>query len=423
MFGLVTALVVVPAPAFLQTAPNSNTNADTATPLPPTPDDLTTQIQEKKTKVDELQKRVDAYEKNLQAAAEKRDTLEDQLSSLSGQIEDIELKLERTTAAVELTELQVSQVEADIAAKERERGTTLDQLAAIVRDLHARDQVSTLALTLNAVSISDFFRSLDAANAVYGELRHNLDALKKVEDDLALDRATLTGQLAALDEVRARQQSFRETLNQQQTYKAALLDRTRQSETRLSGLIASVREEATAINAEITTLEERARGSIGNGSLGTGRFRWPVEPLKGISAYFHDPTYPFRCTVKNPKNCIGEHSAIDIPTEQGTPVLAADDGYVAIARKLDWVRDDSGRILYPAYNYIVLLHASGLSTVYGHLSQVLVNQDTYVKKGDIIARSGATPGTAGAGRWTTGAHLHFEVRVNGIPDDPIKYLP
>lgn len=424
VFGLIAALALVPATAYLQTDSNANTNvAPALPPAPVAPEDLTAQIQERKARVDDLQKRIDAYEKNFQAATEQRTTLQGELSALSGQIEDVELRLDQSIAAVELTELQVSQVEADIATKENERDVTLNHLGAIVRDIHARDQVSPLAATLTAGSISEIFRSFDAASEIYGQLRENLDALQKVQTDLTLNRSQLSGQLAVLDEVRDRQRTYRDTLDQQQTYKGALLNRTRQSETKLSGLIASVRDEAASINAEITTLEEKARGSVGDGSLGTGHLRWPVDPLKGISAYFHDPTYPFRCTVQNPKNCIGEHNAVDIPTAQGTPVKAADDGYVAIARKIDWVRNEAGQILYPAYNYIVLLHTNGLATVYGHLSQVLVNQDTYVKQGDVIARSGATPGTAGAGRWTTGAHLHFEVRVNGIPDDPTKYLP
>lgn len=412
----------LPTAALLQTADPGTPPSPVASPGDPSVD-LNQQIVDKKAKADDLQKRLDAYEKNLDAAASKRGDLVDDVANLDGQIQDVQLRLETTTAQVEVSEAQVAKVQADLAAKEQDYESTLERLGGLIRTLNAEEQISPLTLTLTAHSISEVFRSLSAGSEVYGEVKQTLDAVRSAQEALTLDRDTLTGQLAQLAQVRGQQQSLNDALEQQQTYKTALLENTRKTETKLAQLITSVRDEANAVNAEIVSLEDRARSAVGDTSLGTGNFRWPVLSIKGISAYFHDPTYPFRCTVKNPSNCIGEHNAIDIPTPQGTPVKAADDGYVAIARKLDWVRNSAGRILYPAYNYVALLHANGMSTVYGHLSQVLVNQDTYVRQGEVIATSGATPGTAGAGRWTTGPHLHFEVRVSGIPDDPLKYLP
>jgi len=425
MVGAALVMLSLRLPLYAQVQPPGPTDPGTGTATFVNPENIDAQIQDRKAKIDDLQKRIDAYESNLQATSDQRVALQGDLAVLSNSIDEVNLKLEQTNASVDLAELQVSQVQADIATKEQERQQTLDHMGSILRSLHRQDQISPLTVTLSATSLSDFFRALSGSGDFYHELRTNLDAVNKVSADLALDRATLTGQLSGLADVQDQQRTLRDTLNQQQSYKSSLLQKTQQSESKLTDLIQSVRDEANSVNVEITTLEQQARTEIGSGSgsLGSGNLRWPVEPLLGISAYFHDPTYIFRCTTKNPTNCIGEHDAIDIRTPQGTPVHAADDGYVAIARKLDWVRDASGRILYPAYNYVTLLHANNLSTVYGHLSQVLVNQDTYVKKGDIIGLSGATPGTAGAGRWTTGPHLHFEVRINGIPDDPLKYLP
>ncbi len=422
----ILALLLTPAVAYLQTDAVTVTTDPTllqAPVLPPDPAGLEAQISYKRAQVDELQRKLDAYQKNLNFASAKRVDLQSDLESLSGQMEAVSLKLEGTQAQVDLTELQVAKVQADIATKEGERAQTLVHLGALIRTLHSSEQVSPLTMTLSSDSLSDFFRQLSAGSEIYDDLRQTLAAVHAAQDQLDLDRDALAGQLAQLTQIRDQQRTLQDTLAQQEGYKNALLSKTRASESQLTDLVESVRQEAQSINADIQALEIKARQTADPLELGTGIFRWPVEPNKGISAYFHDPSYPFRCTASNPSNCIGEHNAIDIPTPQGTPIHSADDGYVAIASKLDWVLNSGGKILYPAYNYVLLVHTNGMSTVYGHLSRVLVNVGQYVQKGDIIGASGATPGTAGAGRWTTGPHLHFEVRVNGIPDDPLRYLP
>jgi len=71
----------------------------------------------------------------------------------------------------------------------------------------------------------------------------------------------------------------------------------------------------------------------------------------------------------------------------------------------------------------MIAHRKGVMTLYGHISKPLVKPGEYIKRGQIIALSGATPGTVGAGVRTTGPHLHFEVWQDGVRVDPLQYLP
>lgn len=131
---------------------------------------------------------------------------------------------------------------------------------------------------------------------------------------------------------------------------------------------------------------------------------WPVEPALGISAHFHDESYKARFGF--------EHNAIDIPVVQGSNVLAASDGIV-----IQSVDNGLG------YNYVTIAHSGDMLTTYGHVSDIFVSEGEKVRAGDVIALSGGIPGTPGAGSRTTGAHLHFEVRIDDEFVDPLGYLP
>lgn len=136
----------------------------------------------------------------------------------------------------------------------------------------------------------------------------------------------------------------------------------------------------------------------------TTELDWPVTPSLGISAYFKDTGYKQRFGV--------DHHAIDIPAAQGTPIRAPADGVVTKVA-LNGL----------GYSYIVLSHAGGLQTVYGHITDATVKEGDTVSFGQIVGHTGGRIGSLGAGTFTTGEHLHFAVRVDGVLVDPMEYLP
>ncbi len=100
----------------------------------------------------------------------------------------------------------------------------------------------------------------------------------------------------------------------------------------------------------------------------------------------------------------GKHTGIDLAAKESTNIAAAADGIVAETGEGEYI----GR-------FVILKHTDSYTTIYGHCSQILTAIGKAVKKGQIIARSGHT------GR-VTGPHLHFEIRKNGIPQNPLIYL-
>ena len=100
------------------------------------------------------------------------------------------------------------------------------------------------------------------------------------------------------------------------------------------------------------------------------------------------------------------HTGIDLAGPFGTPIVAAADGVVAAA--------DVSTVGYG--NHVIIAHAGGLLTLYGHLEAMLVKPGDVVKAGQPIGLLGSTGNS-------TGPHCHFEVRVNGTPVDPRPFLP
>lgn len=100
----------------------------------------------------------------------------------------------------------------------------------------------------------------------------------------------------------------------------------------------------------------------------------------------------------------GKHTGIDVAAREGTRIAAAAAGTVTQTGEGEFIG-----------KFVVLKHANGYSTIYGHCSAILTAAGKSVKKGQIIAKVGNT------GR-TTGPHLHFEIRKNGVPQNPLDYL-
>ncbi len=182
---------------------------------------------------------------------------------------------------------------------------------------------------------------------------------------------------------------------------------TQNKESEFQNAISELRGEQQSAKQQIADLQDRLRDQLNNSdstlAQGDTTLQWPVTPRKGVSARFHDPTYPYRNLF--------EHPGMDLPTPVGTPIAAAAGGYVA------WTR--TGK---QYGNYIMLVHTGGIATVYAHLTRFAVKPDTYVGRGETIGYSGGKPGDPGAGL-STGPHLHFEVRQNGIPVNPENFLP
>jgi len=362
-------------------------------------------------KKDLMKKKQEQQDKLKNAIANmqiQKTSLINQLSLIDNILEKTQLDIDSTQLDIDRTVLEIKKVNLEIKAKEDEITNEKANIEKTLNLINKQDNTTAFEIILLNSSLSEFLSQVKYLENMNSELKDSLNNLKDLKDQLDKQKGELNTKFTELNKLKKDLNDKKIALVSESESKAYVLDQTESSEKQYQILLKQARDEQLQASSDISNLETAMRSKLQKLSknkleINDSGFIWPV-PSKTINAYFHDPDYPF-------KN-IFEHPAVDIKAGQGTSVVAAASGYVARAK-------DAGT----GYSYIMLVHANGLSTVYGHVSKIYVNEDDYVVQGQAIGASGGLPGTRGAGKLTTGPHLHFEVRLNGIPVNPLGYLP
>lgn len=365
-------------------------------------------IGKKKTEITQIKSQMEAYQRAIEQKRREAVSVQNELAIVENRIAKTELDIAANELEIESTELELGEISSQIQEKSLKMMRQRELIGDFIRALHKTDQRTAIDLFLTERTLADFFNDVQFLEDSQRRLKDALDAVAALKADLEKREGEEKLKRAHLEDIRKQLEIAKAELGEQKTAQVVLSEQIRVSETRYRYELAQLQKEVQNINADIAATERRLRKTLDEERLrklsgGSGGWGWPVDPSRGITAYFHDPDYPFRHVF--------EHPAIDVRAAQGTPIRAPKGGYVARAKNAGM-----------GYSYVMLIHDGDISTVYGHVSRIVVEEDTYVEKGDIIAYSGGAPGTPGAGNLTTGPHLHLEFRVGGIPVNPLNYL-
>lgn len=381
----------------------------------------------------------------LQAVTEEELTLQDQLANLDAQIELTTGKLLEVLKQVAEKENEIKQLFEEIemreVAMEYQKALLLDYMQIMYQEekalliMEEDGSIDAFKMLLAEGSVGENLRRLNYLSLLGQTGQQIIDKMDSIYVELQKRQESISEEKKKLDLLRLQLGDEKEQLELRKDSKRSLLKITQgQEKIYIQLLMQTVEEQEEMIedvrnlSIAVAFIEEKIKEEgenfdsakyddilddktqalyefyIDNPILEEGELAWPIDPDFGISAYFRDPSYTGVFGV--------QHQAIDIPAYQGTPIRAAADGVVYSAK-------DNGY----GYSYIILSHAGGLMTVYGHVNNILVQEGQIVPGGFIIGLSGGMPGTKGAGYMTTGSHLHLEVLLNGQHRDPLDYLP
>ncbi|MDD2757882.1 MAG: peptidoglycan DD-metalloendopeptidase family protein [Patescibacteria group bacterium] len=374
-------------------------------------DDLNKQIAARKDKIKQLEETMAKYKQNIAAKQLEAVSLKNQLSILDNKLSQTETDIKLTEEKIGEAKLEIEALQLSIADKQKSIDKQKIIISKIVRNIHADDQKNYLEILLTSNSFADFYNQAKYLENVYTDLGKSVKNLRLAKEDLDAKKAQVEARKKLYDDLKTELNNKQKDLIDQSNGKSTLLAQTKSSESRYRTLLESLRAQYQATENEVSAYEAQVRKKLeemdrfNNLNSNSGDLSWPV-PGRYITSAFHDPDYPYRRVF--------EHSGLDIRAGQGTPIKAAAAGYVGRAKRCS---------LSSCYSYVLIIHTGNISTVYGHMSSIAVSEEQFVARGDVIGYSGGTPGTVGAGPFVTGPHLHFEVRANGIPVNPMGYLP
>ena len=368
---------------------------------------------------EDLTNQLDSIQQQVNQQNAAKADAETVIGSVSEQLRQIEEQLRQATAELGTIKEQRVAVENDITLNERQLAEAQKRLEGResvfykrVRDIYINGRLSYLDVVIGSKDFSDFANRLEVLKRIIDSDITLINEIKKERADIEAHKQKLEADRAKLVELEKAALAKQAEIEQKKAERNVVLQKAQNDRATAMQAI----EELNASSAQVSAmLKERqaaraaaaaaapaaaAQSSGGQGASdnwvqGTGQLGWPVSG---------EITSPYGYRVHPIWGTTIYHSGIDIGVDEGTPVHAADGGVVVWS---GWMG---------GYGYAVVIdHGNGLSTLYGHNSELAVDEGQSVAKGQVISYAGSTGNS-------TGPHVHFEVRVNGDPVDPMGYL-
>ena len=332
-----------------------------------------------------------AMDEKNELARQEIELINEQIDVYTGLIEDKAEELEKAEAA---EQAQYELYRKRVRAMEEEGSYTyldiLFQCRSLSDVLSAIDMIGEI-MDSDKRLFEEYKAARETTEQVKAEYEATLAQLGEKQETLEAEKAELEEQIAAAVEVINQLQDDIDAAKAEYA-KAAAAEAAAQAS--INAIIAQMQAEEEAARQEAAQNNQQYTGT---GSTATGTYIWPCPSSTYVTSAFGMRDHPLFGDER-------PHSGIDIAGSAGSEVLAADSGTVAVAT----YSSSYG-------NYVTIYHSNGDYTLYAHMSSLAVSAGQSVTQGDVIGYVGSTG-------WTTGPHLHFEIRVNGSTVDPLSYF-
>ena len=344
-----------------------------------------------------------------------QEELQNQINEATGQLEDVQDELSENLQQVQKLDERIanSQSELDeLNAQITELQTSIDEVGARLKEAEDRynrqqeiletrlvamyeaGETNYLDVILSSRSISDFLSNYFLITELAGYETDLLDEMEEQKDEIDKEKKNLDETQQQLATIKANQTKTAKVLENTKSVRQNFINKLTDEEKNIQTQIDEYNRQFEEINNEILAL---ALEGLDTQYIG-GVFAWPVPGYTRITSKYGMRTHPITGVYKL-------HTGVDIGAPMGASFVAANDGIVVKAG------------YNGAYgNMVIIDHGGGVQTLYAHGSEIMVKVGDVVKKGETVVLKVGSTG------YSTGAHAHFEVRLNGVVTDPMPYI-
>ena len=336
-------------------------------------------------------------ENQIKEIRKKADALKGEKKSIESEIKILDSELRALTLETEKQEVQKQELNMRIAESEQKIIELTDEidknnelLEERLRAMYMNGTGGYLEIILNAENLIDALTRMDMIQLI---VKSDVELLKTINE-----QKTEVEELKAAQEIRRHELTA--VINDLNAKQDEVLIASRSKENYMVSLqnnIEEIQRQEAAMEAQSKQIEKDIIAAQRAVEYAGGELMWPLPGHYKITSPYGGRIHPITGVWHN-------HGGTDIEAPNGTNILSSNDGVVIFAG-----------YHYSYGNYVIVDHGGGIATLYAHCSKLLAWEGQAVSKGDPIAKIGSTGES-------TGNHLHYEVRLNGVRKNPMDYL-
>jgi len=342
-------------------------------------------------KLDKIQSELKKSKQELQKTKKEEQAVLGRLVVINKELKQTKQTLDKASKKIIVNEKQVKVLHGEVNQKTRELSGEEKKLKIRIGEVYKSSGLNYLELLLSSQSMSDFFNRLYFFSKIVEKDAQLVDNIRTNVNQVKSKKQILEKKTKEIKSLAKTVKVKKEEISEKADEKKKLYEALKKRRQAYEGQVAELEKSSNELESLIVKKVRSSGGTI----KGTGVIAWPLKGrITSRYGYRRHPLWGGRSF----------HTGLDIAAKYGTPIKAADSGEVIFS---GWW-DGYGKA-------IVVDHGKGITTVYAHLSRI------YKKVGSGVAK-GQTIGLVGSTGYSTGPHLHFEVRKNGKHRNPMQYL-
>lgn len=353
-----------------------------------------------KTTTTDLQEEQKQLQQQIEEANEELDSVQEELSDNLQQVQKLDEKIEKSQNELYELDIKTEQLQSSIEKIEKELKILEEKynkqeeiLSQRLITMYESGDTNYLDVILSSRSVSEFLSNYFLITELTNYDTELLEEIGQRKDQIELAKKKLDSDKEQLITIKQNQTKTAKILENTKIVRENYIAKLSEQEKDIQSKIDEYNARFNEINQEILEL---AKEGLETQYIG-GEMAWPVPGYTRITSKYGMRYHPILHYTKL-------HTGMDIGAPMGANFIAANDGIVTKAS------------FNTAYgNMVIIDHGGGISTLYAHGSEILVTVGQVVKRGEPILKVGSTG-------YSTGAHAHFEVRINGVVTDPMPYV-